>query len=495
MDRNRPARSRIELIIRVILACSTTLGFMLLSPNSGSSASIGMQESQPVKQFPEAVGGQIAYLPLVSKRFPDVSIFGIWNNSSSGTVFDRTVGARIKWMEGSAIQWSDVEPNEGDRNWGAISSREQLIANAASNSLNIVVGVRSTPLWAQLYPGVYCGPVKQDKLDEFADFMHDLVARYSQAPYNVKYWEIWNEPDVDRDLVFPNETRGCWGEDGDTYYGGEYFGDMLQAIYPAMKSADPNAIVLVGGLLLNCDPAKGPQCSPSNFLEGILVSGAGSSLDGVSFHAYDFYNNSLGAYGNANWSSFWGSTGPLLITKANFLQGVLSSYGFPNKLLMNNETAILCPSEVPGYDCGTDFETTKAYYIVQSSAASLANNLVASIWYSIYFDGFPNRFSGLLDINNDPLPAYISFKQTAEILSGYAFSREITEYANIMGYEFIRSDRTIWVLWSQDTGIHALTLPGVPDYAFQVDPSGNIIQIVASNPLNVSIAPVFLEWP
>jgi hypothetical protein len=39
-------------------------------------------------------------------------------------------------------------------------------------------------------------------------------------------------------------------------FGGEYYGNMLKIVYPAIKSADPQAQVLVGGLLLDCDPVN-----------------------------------------------------------------------------------------------------------------------------------------------------------------------------------------------------------------------------------------------
>ena len=85
-----------------------------------------------------------------------------------------------------------------------------------------------TPAWAQKYPGVACGPISEDALDDFAEFMAALVSRYSQPPYNVRYWEIGNEPDIDRTLVDSQSIYGCWGEKDDPYYGGKYYGEMLK---------------------------------------------------------------------------------------------------------------------------------------------------------------------------------------------------------------------------------------------------------------------------
>ena len=126
--------------------------------------------------------------------------------------------------------------------------------------------------------------------------MHALVARYSVALYNIKYWELWNEPDI-ASSNFPGDNLfGCWGDPNDPYYGGGYYADMLREVYPQIKAADPQGQVLVGGLLLDCDPRLGAGCEkvknnnqPSKFLEGILRKNGVPFFDGVSFHAYDYY--------------------------------------------------------------------------------------------------------------------------------------------------------------------------------------------------------------
>ena len=38
----------------------------------------------------------------------------------------------------------------------------------------------------------------------------------------------------------------------DPYYGGGYYAEMLKIVYPQIKAADPEAQILIGGLLLFC---------------------------------------------------------------------------------------------------------------------------------------------------------------------------------------------------------------------------------------------------
>jgi hypothetical protein len=57
--------------------------------------------------------------------------------------------------------------------------------------------VRNTPTRAPIC-GFCLRADHGEPVPGFAAFMRDAVARYSQHPYSVKYWEIYNEPDVVR---------------------------------------------------------------------------------------------------------------------------------------------------------------------------------------------------------------------------------------------------------------------------------------------------------
>jgi hypothetical protein len=159
------------------------------------------------------------------------------------------------WVRKNALLWSEVEPQEGARNWEAIANLEAELKNAADSGLQTILIVRSTPAWAQKLPGVSCGQILPEKMGAFGAFLHDVVSRYSQPPYNVRYWELGNEPDVDPAFVDANSIFGCWGDQTDPEgYGGGVYAEMLKVAYPQIKAVDPQAQVLIGGLLLDCDP-------------------------------------------------------------------------------------------------------------------------------------------------------------------------------------------------------------------------------------------------
>lgn len=426
------------------------------------------------------------YLPLVIRRFPVYTVFGAEASAiSEAQGLLAMVDAGVTWMRRAGIWWPDVEAIKGIRDWGVLSSMEEEFRKAASHNIRVVLVVRGTPAWAQLYHQCSCGPIRRDEFSAFAAFMQELVRRYSVPPYNIKYWEIGNEPDIAPDLVPPDSPYGCWGDQHDAYYGGGYYADMLKVVYPAIKEIDPQAQVLVGGLLLDCDPRNPPaskDCKPSKFLEGILRNGGGPYFNGVSFHAYDYYGGELGRYWNTNWHSTWNTTGPVLVAKARFLKEVMGTYGLSGKFLMNTESAILCDS----CNENLNFETTKAYYVAQNYTAAMAEGLRANIWYSVL--GWRN--SGLLKADLSPRPAYMAYRFARSKLLDATFVREITEYGQVKGYEFNRGDRHIWVLWSLDGNQHPLTLPAMPIAAW--DALGNTI--APSTAITVGLSPIYLEW-
>lgn len=166
--------------------------------------------------------------------------------------------AGLTWVRYNGILWPEVETTQGERDWSVLQPVEQELRTLAEAGLTTVVVVRGAPTWAQQIPGVMCGPITPAALDTFASFLHDLVARYSVAPYNVRYWELGNEPDVAPAFVPETMPYGCWGDTNDPYYGGGYFAEMLKRAYPAIKQANPHAQVVLGGLALDCDPTLPP---------------------------------------------------------------------------------------------------------------------------------------------------------------------------------------------------------------------------------------------
>jgi hypothetical protein len=448
----------------------------------------------------------------MSRYDPRDTIFGYeYGGITESNGLELMATARASWVRRAGIWWPDVEPTKGTYNWSALSGFEQEFLRARDRSMEVILVVRGTPDWAQAdYPwNETCGRIKRSEFGSFANFMAALVNRYSRDPYYVKYWQIWNEPEVDPRDVGPNhQWMGCWGTRDDPgepyyepYYGGGYFAEMLMDVYPAMKAANPNIQVIAGALLLGCDPTQPipdptppptyADCTPSLFFEGILAGGGGPYFDGVGFNAYDFIRTALGEYYNPNWTSAWNTTGPVVRAKANYLQGLLNDYGVTGKYLMNTETALLTLLAGSPLDCaGADkdvCENTKAYYLVQSYVAALEKGLRTNVWYF-----WVKRGSVLFESDLTILPAYNTYKFARSELKYATYNREITMYLGhgVRVYELNNQPGKIWVMWSLDGGTHAITLPGTPLAIYDAfgDP------ITPSSNINVDLKPLYVEW-
>jgi hypothetical protein len=411
---------------------------------------------------------------------------------------DLTSKAGVNWVRYFAIRWDEIQPSpNGEYRWNKVD--EAGLKNAAERGLTTIAIIHYAPEWAREFPSAACGPVASEALPRLTLFVRKAVERYRQPPFNLKYWEFWNEPDAQHGIVPGVSPFGCWGDPNLPFNGGSKYGQMLRAVYPAVKAVDASARVLIGGLLLDCDPANPPEttpgsvtlrdCSTARFLEGVLKAGAGEAFDGISFHAYDYYSGDLGGYSNPNWHSTWNTTGPALIAKARYLRSLLVGYGYPDKVLINTEMAMLCGRDGSEPTCVTEaHELTKSYYLMQANAAAVAEGLDGNLWYSL--TGW--RGSGLASYGElIPNQTYTALQVSTAMLKGAKFVGELTGAAGVAGYAFDRDDRRLWVVWARDGKEHLIRLPEAP--AAALDPFGAPQQ--AGVEITVGLQPIYLEWP
>jgi hypothetical protein len=265
----------------------------------------------------------------------------------------------------------------------------------------------------------------------------------------------------------------------------------LKIVYPQVKAAAPSAQVLVGGLLLDCDPRNPPagkDCKPSLFLEGILKNGGGDFFDGVAFHAYDYYDNpKQGDYGHSGWNASASTTGPVVGVKAQFVHDLLVKYNQPAKFLMNTEMALICGAAGQEPRClAPEFVNTKAAYIVEAYAASIEHDLRTGVWYTL--SGW--RGSGLVDSQLKETLAYTAYAFAAQQFNHVTGIRSLSLGAGIKGYELTKADGKLWVVWSADGATHTISIPDMPRAAHDI--SGTAVS--AAQSYDVTTMPLYVEW-
>lgn len=413
-----------SLIFLAILTLFFILG-VAFSPSAQAAVGAQVGDWQPDHQ---GIFTHTIYLPIVFAWRPPPP-FGVEMGAiTNSNGLPEAQAAGMTWVRRNGVRWDQVQPSgPGGYDWSVLSGLESEIVAAQNAGLTPILVVRGTPAWAQKIPGQTCGPIKQGNLDEFATFLKQLVNRYKDPPYSVKYWELGNEPDAPY-VILGTRPFGCWGDPYDSVdYGGDYYALMLKYAYPAIKSADLEAQVLIGGLLYDWeDPWGQPMI---NFLHGVLRAGGGNYFDILSYHSYHF---------DGRWDAWGGGT----VGKTNHLRQTMQAYGVDKPLIMS-EGAYRTNDNPALFEAQANHlvkEYVRAYYL----------ELWSYVWY-----GLKHNWEGSALINSDgsPRPAYDAYQTLTAQLDGCAYDHKMTPgetgYSDVEGHVFRSAQKKKkWVLWS-----------------------------------------------
>lgn len=446
--------------------------------------------------------GTTLYLPMVTVDYggsaPDWSSpFGIQTYPGAlaqPAVLTQAQQLGARWFRIKSVRWRQLQPNQGDPyNWSVLQGFEADILAANQAQLTPIVIVNDNPRWATIQP-TSCGAIREDRFGDFAALMTALVQRYKGPPYNVHYWELGNEPDVDPSLVpIDSNDVDCWGNISDPYYGGEYYGKMIKAVAPSIKQADPSAKVLNGGLLLDRPNTTAPGYGhPEQFLEGMLRAGAAPYLDIVAYHVWMTYAGQTIDYNSP--TNPWAAYGNPLKGKPAFLKEVMSRYDV-SKPLFADEGGIGCyPSAAACNPPGPPYYEAEADHVARWMATSLNAGVGNMTWYTLQGPGW--RYSGLLDANQQPLPAYRAYQQFIRQTQGAALPPQSVNYGSgLEGYRFSKSSAAVDIVWSNDTTMRSVTIPQAK-FIGAYSRDGNVITPSFSNGnavIPVGFSPVYIR--
>jgi hypothetical protein len=171
----------------------------------------------------------------------------------------------VNWVK-QAFAWRDIETIEkGKFDW----YRPDLIVDMVEDAgLKLLVRVDRQPFWTQPEGMAPAENRPPDNLADFADFCWELANRY---PGRIAAYQVWNEPNLSRE----------WGDQPPDPV--EYT-EMLKVCYEAIKSADPDAIVISAGL---APTGTGlPDAIPDNeYLQAMYDAGADAYFDVLGLNA------------------------------------------------------------------------------------------------------------------------------------------------------------------------------------------------------------------
>jgi hypothetical protein len=163
------------------------------------------------------------------------------------------------------MPWKDVEPEPGNYKWGFW---DEVISAYSANGIQVLLSIPKAPDWAR--------PPDDDKSVEgppqdpgqYAGFVARVADRYRGK---VKAIEIWNE-------------QNLWYEAGGAgRINAANYVQLLQFSYQAIKSANPNMIV-VSGALTPAGSVGDLAVDDLDYLNQMYANGAKGFFDALGVH-------------------------------------------------------------------------------------------------------------------------------------------------------------------------------------------------------------------
>jgi hypothetical protein len=192
--------------------------------------------------------------------------YGINVHLAQDTVLAKVKAAGIAWIR-IDVNWNVIEASKGNPIYTDV---DRVVDYAAANGLSVLASIGGTPQWANgkktnwwTYPAT--------KAADWKNFVARTVARYKNR---VKYWSIWNEPNID---AFFDESLGK----------DKFVQQILLPAAQTIRGADPAAFIV--GPDLSHKTEAGTEWY---FWLKYILDNAGNYFDVISHHIYE----DLGVY-------------------------------------------------------------------------------------------------------------------------------------------------------------------------------------------------------
>ncbi len=239
---------RLKPIVRLLL------GLMLIFVGSAGLIQLQAQRRFQAQEFPADFPAPVADAGM--------------NRACVTAALEQYPGAQLDWAlatirDGGFVwvrqhfPWRELEPTPGAFDWAAW---DRVVAQAVAHGLQLIPVLDAPPDWAGTPPDAIA----------FARFAGAFANHYMAQ---LSYYEVWHNPNL----------GDSWGGQADP----NAYADLLARAAGAIRSADPEARIILGSLAPNVE--AGPQnYAEPRFLELLYAAGAAPYFDVVSVQPYGF---------------------------------------------------------------------------------------------------------------------------------------------------------------------------------------------------------------
>ena len=361
-----------------------------LKPRTGANASVSPEMVQVTKILPTSV---VDLHPGGSPKLIPDSPYGMgiylgqrWPSTEMEKPAQMAEHMGIKWMR-DEFNWGHVEPEKGKWNFERFDAS---VETATRHGVSIFGLLCYWAPWAK--------PHTEEGIQDYCNYVKTVVGRYKDR---IKYWEIWNEPNI----FFWTGTI-------------EQYTTLLKAAYDAVKEADPEAKVI------GCCTAG----TDLNFIEQVFKFGGFDKMDILSIHPYRYPPTPE-------------ETG--FIEELKKADALVRKYGAPKEIWI---TEIGWPTNIGGNGSS---EAKQAAMIVRTYLQAIASGVVQKVfWYNYRNDGmdvFYNEHNfGIMRRDHSPKPACVAFQTMTSNLEGKKFVKDLSARKGVYAYLFEgENERTI----------------------------------------------------
>lgn len=286
------------------------------------------------------------------------------------------------------LPWDLVQPiNDLTYDW---TDFDRVVTTAHSLGLEVDAILDATPYWdvsSSCKKGIsdteFCPPNDTD----FAKFARAAALRYQSE---VGSWEIWNEPNISqRWWPFPNAAD---------------YAQLLTTVAQSIRSVDPHAFILMGGLAAVPDSSALGYVSQNTFLTSVVkIKGSMADVNAISYHPFSAPTPASTA---GDYLDISGSPGNML--------SILQANGDSKVQIWVTE------SGATEYDGAVEPAGTAATAAQAQAQAAYATDLVktvstnpnvaADFWFSDQDIPSEDLYWGLRDANGVARPVFDTFK-------------------------------------------------------------------------------------
>lgn len=167
------------------------------------------------------------------------------------------------------VYWDYAQPQRG----GAVKfdPYDAWVDTARSKGLHVLMRVDQSPSWATGTTSKNAPPINDSDL---ADFMAQMAAHFKGR---VDAWELWNEPNLNYEWGYTRPDPAKYAR-------------MLQAVYPKLKAADPQTLLIASGLSTAGgdfdDTGNDEHIGDLGYLKLLAQAGAQGYFDALGSHPY-----------------------------------------------------------------------------------------------------------------------------------------------------------------------------------------------------------------